>query len=219
MAKGTKRKKEPRMIDGTSDYVVRENAARKQLGVAGLAARNKQLPAAVRATARGLVREITGVDISRKGISVDPASLAMALPVGKVLKAARVLRAAGQVGKANALTTRVIAKAVGGSRAAARGMREQKVVPYMTPEWPGVSSRTTATKARGLSESVFPRITKSNVSEGTLNIVDTRRMNPAQAKSALEGGVSQVAKFARRTPAKEKPVKGVTGRLLRGRER
>lgn len=46
MAKGTKRKKEPRMIPGTSDYVVRENAARKQLGVAGLAARNKQLPTA-----------------------------------------------------------------------------------------------------------------------------------------------------------------------------
>lgn len=95
MAKGTKRKKEPRMIPGTSDYVVRENAARKQLGVAGLAARNKQLPTAARAT----LREMTGIDVSRKGVKVDPGAAALAaagfIPFGKSISvAAKVLKPA-----------------------------------------------------------------------------------------------------------------------------
>ena len=159
MAKGTKKKKEPRVIPGTSDYVVRENAARKQLGVAGLAARNKQLPTAARAA----LREMTGIDISRKGVSVDPLSLAMALPVGKVLKAAKALRAAGSIARADSLTARVVAKAAGGSRAAARGQREQKVVAFMRPDYPGVfqgsvDSVLVGSKARGLSKSVFPRL-------------------------------------------------------------
>jgi len=58
---------------------------------------------------------------------------------------------------------------------------------------------------------------RSNVSEGTLNIVDTRRMNPAQAKSALEGGVNQTAVFKRRGPSAPKKVNKVTKRLLGGR--
>jgi len=83
-----KKKKEPRVIPGTSDYVVRENAARKQLGVAGLAARNKQVPTAARAA----FREMTGIDISRKGVSVDPIGLAMAVSPLKLLKAGKALR-------------------------------------------------------------------------------------------------------------------------------
>jgi len=161
MARGTKKKKEPRVIPGTSDYVVRENAARKQLGVAGLAARNKQVPKAARATARGLLREVTGIDVSRKGVKVDPMGIAMALPVGKVLKAAKALRAAGNIGKADALTARVVAKAAGGSRAAARAQKEQRAIAVMRPEWPGVfgpsSSRRAGDKARGISERLFPR--------------------------------------------------------------
>jgi hypothetical protein len=100
-------------LSGTSDYVAGENAARKQLGVSGQAARYRQLPTAARATARGLVREITGIDVSRRGVSVDPMSLAMALPIGKVLKAAKVLRAAGNIERAAALESRIALKDIG----------------------------------------------------------------------------------------------------------
>lgn len=109
MARGTKKKKEPRIIPGTSDYVVRENAARKQLGVAGLAARNKQVPKA----ARAFTKEMTGIDISRKGVSVDPFGVAMALPLGKVIKAAKALSAAGKYERVAALESRIAAKLEG----------------------------------------------------------------------------------------------------------
>jgi len=149
-----------------SEYLQREEAAKKQLGAKGVKKRVKQLPTAARAS----LREMTGVDISRKGVSVDPFGVAMALPVGKVLKAAKVLRAAGNVARADALTTRVVAKAAGGSRAAARGQREQKVIAFMRPEWPGVFSKQLGSspleagkKARGVSESVFPRLPNTNI--------------------------------------------------------
>ena len=96
-----------------SEYLQREEAAKKQLGKKGVQKRVKQLPRAARATARGLVREVTGIDVSRKGVSVSPESLAMALPLGKVVKAARALRAAGQVGKAEAVMSRAAAKIKG----------------------------------------------------------------------------------------------------------
>ena len=134
MAKGTKKKKEPRVIPGTSDYVVRENAARKQLGVAGLAARNKQVPTAARAA----LREMTGIDISRKGVSVDPMGVAMALPIGKVLKAAKALRTAGQAGNrlkflaAEALEGRLAAKSYG--KAAGKEIARNSRTPKMNPQ-------------------------------------------------------------------------------------
>lgn len=139
MARGTKKKKEPRVIPGTSDYVVRENAARKQLGVAGLAARNKQLPKA----ARAFTKEMTGIDVSRKGVSVDPMGLAMALPVGKVLKAAKVLRAAGKLNTAAMLEARVSAKLIGQGKRGAGTMLDVM----------------TGKSARKSSEFVFPRKT------------------------------------------------------------
>lgn len=255
-----------KMLPGTSDYVAQENAARKQLGVAGLAARNRQLPAAARATARGLVREITGVDVSRKGIKVNPLGLAMALPVGKVLKAARVLQTAGRAAEAAPLFARVAAK-VGGRVAkkasavgnAGRGpfsmknsFKEQSAVQKLT------GRNITSQGARAASESVFPKLPNMgyvpgatrtfdryadplsegagriwpgiakrlpkpnlpkgrNVSDATVNIVDTRRMNPAQAKSALEKGVNQTATFKRGVPSKPKKINKVTRRLLEGR--
>lgn len=106
----------------------------------------------------------TGVRLGQKGIkSVDPLGLAMALPVGKVLEAAKALRAAGKIARADSLTARVVAKAAGGSRAAARGQKEQKVVAFMRPDYPGVfqgsvDSVRVGSKARGLSESVFPKL-------------------------------------------------------------
>lgn len=86
-----------RPLAGTSQYIVQENAARAQLGVSGQAARYRQLPTAARATARGLVREITGVDVSRNGIKADPFTVAMAWGPGKIAKFAKIagrLRAA-----------------------------------------------------------------------------------------------------------------------------
>jgi len=143
-----------KMLPGTSDYVAQENAARKQLGVAGLAARNRQLPRAARATARGLVREVTGVDVSRKGIKVDPFGLAMALPLGKVVKAAGALRAAGKFRMAEAVEGRLAAKELGSIRA---GNLAGKRGPTMASN---LSPRTLASgqRARVSSESVFPRL-------------------------------------------------------------
>lgn len=138
-------------VAGSSEYVSRENAARTQLGTAGLAARARQLPKAARATARGLVREVTGIDVSRKGVSVSPESLAMALPLGKVLKAAKALRAAGKVGQAAALEARVGAKEAGrffggtGKRSQGLGLPMDRAVDV-------------GGKARDYSESLFPRL-------------------------------------------------------------
>ena len=147
MARGTKKKKEPRVIPGTSDYVVRENAARKQLGVAGLAARNKQVPTA----ARAFTKEMTGIDISRKGVSVDPFGVAMALPVGKVLKAAKALRAAGKIGQASALEARAAANTAGkycggtGKKSQGLGLPMDRAVDV-------------GGKARMASESLYPKL-------------------------------------------------------------
>lgn len=140
-----------KMLPGTSDYVAQENAARKQLGVAGLAARNRQLPRAARATARGLVREVTGVDVSRKGIKVDPFGLAMALPLGKVVKAAKALRAVGKIEQAAGLEARVGAKEAGrffggtGKKSQGLGLPMDRAVDV-------------GGKARDYSESLFPRL-------------------------------------------------------------
>ena len=139
-------------LPGTSQYIVGENAARAQLGVSGQAARYRQLPTAARATARGAVREITGIDISRKGVSVDPTAIAMALPVGKLLKAAKIARAAGQIDTALALEGRIAAKALGGS-AKAKGM-------YPGKAFLGETGLKAGTRARQSSEYLFPRLPK-----------------------------------------------------------
>ena len=203
-----------------SEYLQREEAAKKQLGAKGVKKRVKQLPTA----ARAFTREMTGIDVSRRGVSVDPMGVAMALPVGKVLKAAKALRAAGMGAKASQLEARNVAKIAGreaGKRLAKAnnpatvfgvGRTGEQVLSDYIRGAQGVGKIT-----REASEGVFPRATRSNVSEGTMNIVDTRRMNPAQAKSALEGGVSQTAKIKRRVPSAPKSVNKVTKRLLGGR--
>jgi hypothetical protein len=132
-----------KMLPGTSDYAAQENAARKQLGVGGLNARNRQLPAAARATARGMLREFTGIDISRKGVSVDPIGLAMALPMGKVLKAAKALKAAGKIEQSTALFARLDAKGAG------------QVMGQFGNITQGVAQ---GRPSRRLSESIFPKL-------------------------------------------------------------
>lgn len=154
-----------KMLPGTSDYVTQENAARKQLGVAGLAARNRQLPTA----ARAFVKEMSGIDISRKGVSVDPIGLAMALPLGKVLKAASYLRGAGRLAEASMLEARNVSKLAGraaGKRIAiARnpatsfgvGRGGSKSGEMVLSDWiRGATSVGGVT--RKASEGVFPRI-------------------------------------------------------------
>ncbi len=79
-----------------SEYLQRENAAKKQLGAKGVAKRVKQVPRAARLS----VKELTGVNISRKGVSVDPGAAALAaagfIPFGKSLSvAAKALKPAG----------------------------------------------------------------------------------------------------------------------------
>lgn len=61
-----------------------------------------------------LSKMLTGVGTDSKGkFSIDPVGLAMALPLGKVVKAAAALRGAGKIGKAAALEARVAAKNAG----------------------------------------------------------------------------------------------------------
>ena len=136
-----------------SEYLQREEAAKKQLGTKGVKKRVKQLPTA----ARAFTREMTGIDISRKGISVDHLSLAMALPVGKVLKAANVLRAAGKAAKAVPLANRLVAKSLG--KDAGRLIAQNKGA---TNSFIRENVIGNAKKVRNLSaESVFPRAPKS----------------------------------------------------------
>jgi hypothetical protein len=92
----------------TSDYLAREAAAKKQLGAKGVAKRAKQLPRATRATARGLVREVTGVDISRKGISVDPLAVATRGLAGVVARTA--VKTIARRATVSALKDTIIAK-------------------------------------------------------------------------------------------------------------
>jgi hypothetical protein len=79
-----------------SEYLQREEAAKKQLGAKGVKKRVKQVPRAARLS----VKELTGVNISRKGVSVDPGAAALAaagfIPFGKSISvAAKALKPAG----------------------------------------------------------------------------------------------------------------------------
>jgi len=161
--------------------------------------------------------------VNRKGLTADPAGLAFALPTGKVAKAAGLLLGKGKIFPAMGLVKRLTAKDYG--RSAAKEIARNAKTPNMAQQaaqdsYERVADLTRSGRsARWKSELVFPRAKfgPNPMREGTVNIVDTRRMNPAQAKAALEGGVSQTAKIARRIPGKEKPVRGATARLLKGR--
>ena len=83
---------------------------------------------------------------SRKGLKMDPAGLAMALPVGKLVKAAQVLRTAGKLGKAAALEARVGAKTAG------------KIFGGSERGLPMERSLDVGGRARAASEKVFPRL-------------------------------------------------------------
>jgi hypothetical protein len=130
-----------------SEYLQREEAAKKQLGAKGVKKRVKQLPTAARAS----LREMTGIDVSRKGVSVDPLGLAMAVSPFKLLKASKALRAAGKVSQSVALEARVGAKEAGrffggtGKKSQGLGLPMDRAVDV-------------GGKARNYSESLFPRL-------------------------------------------------------------
>jgi hypothetical protein len=144
-----------------SEYLQREEAAKKQLGAKGVKKRVKQLPTA----ARAFTREMTGIDVSRKGVKVDPFSVAMALPLGKVLKAAKVLRTVGMGARASQLEARNVAKIAGreaGKRLAKAnnpatvfgvGRTGEQVLSDYIRGAQGVGKIT-----REASEGVFPRV-------------------------------------------------------------
>ena len=97
------------------------------------------------------------VTLGKKGLQADPASLAMALPVGKVLKAAQALKAAGKIGKATALFARLDAKNAG------------QVMGEFGNITQGVAQ---GRPLRKLSESVFPRLPDNSI-PGTARTFDT----------------------------------------------
>jgi hypothetical protein len=157
-----------------SEYLQREEAAKKQLGAKGVKKRVKQLPTAARAS----LREMTGIDVSRRGVSVDPMGVAMALPLGKVLKAAKALRSAGKIGQATALESRLnsnslgakISKGVGFYKRSYYSNFDKKSLeqgvpafefPRSIPNNAGARGRlANAIEYRNKSESVFPRVKK-----------------------------------------------------------
>jgi hypothetical protein len=181
----------------------------KSRSAANSAARRRASEGKMTKGKKGIASKIKAANTARANSPLGQIAdtvLGFALPTGKVKAAATGLRAAGKIELADVLGSRLAAKNIG-------KLRGKDIAQGLPGGLPKIGNY-----ARGMSESVFPRLSKrSNVSEGTMNIVDTRRMNPAQAKSALEGGVNQTAVFKRRGPSAPKKVNKVTKRLLEGR--
>lgn len=171
-----------------SEYLQREEAAKKQLGTKGVKKRVKQLPTAARAS----LREMTGIDVSRKGVSVDPMGVAMALPIGKVLKAAKALRAAGKASQATALEARLGAKEAGkffggtGKKSQGLGLPMDRAVDV-------------GGRARDFSESVFPRLPSGG------GVPGAKRSFDLYEDPLLEGA----SRFARGTKRGNKLAKAI----------
>jgi hypothetical protein len=86
------------------------------------------------------------VTLGKKGLKMDPAALAFALPIGKLGKAAGLLRSAGKVEKAAALEARIGAKTAG------------KIFGGSERGLPMERSLDVGGRARAASEKVFPRL-------------------------------------------------------------
>jgi hypothetical protein len=88
-----------------------------------------------------------GIVTTRGGkLQFAPEGLAMALPVGKVLKARNALSAAGKIGQAGALDARLLAKAAGKQTARTGGSTINDVA--MRNQSTSVFPRSSATKVR-----------------------------------------------------------------------
>jgi hypothetical protein len=104
------------------------------------------------------------VTLGKKGLQADPASLAMALPVGKLVKAAKALRAVGKIGQAAGLEARIGAKQFGKElpRIASLANKMSGGMPGSIVT-AGKASKVTGLSARAGSEGVFPRLPKSGI--------------------------------------------------------
>jgi len=107
------------------------------------------------------------VTLGKKGLQMDPAALAMALPIGKLAKASRVLRAAGKIEQAIPLEARLTAKKAGrffggtGKKSQGLGLPMDRAIDVGGP-------------ARAASESVFPRLPSAgNLPPGSARTFDT----------------------------------------------
>jgi hypothetical protein len=86
------------------------------------------------------------VTLGKKGLKFAPEGLAMALPLGKVLKARNAISAAGKIGQAGALDARLLAKAAGKQTARTGGSTINDVA--MRNQSTSVFPRSSATKVR-----------------------------------------------------------------------
>lgn len=154
----------------------------------------------------------------------------------KLMKAASALTAAGQVSKAEAVRARLAARVEG--KTLSGNVNDVAMRNQSTSVFPRIdSSKVRTAPNRILEEQGRRRSTTRGfgtvnpegyaalqskpdfLGKGAFNvpIVDTRRMNPAQAKSALEKGVNQTAVYKRGVPSKPQKLNKVTKRLLGGR--
>lgn len=148
------------------------------------------------------------VTLGKKGLQADPASLAMALPLGKVLKARNALALGGKITKAVALDERLAAKAAG--KAFGTSLAERKAAGG-GPIFKSIANEGLV--RRGNSESVFPRLPSMGgipkatrtfdkyadpLLEGAGRFKATRAIKGATAKRGIkvtEQGASKMARL------------------------
>jgi hypothetical protein len=140
---------------------------------------------------------LTGVTAGKKGIKVDPLGVAMALPVGKLIIAAKALNAAGKSSKVAPLVARVAAKAIGGSTKAEKALEQlvlelrgesaartfatanrSRILEEAPKAWKKITGPRgqimRGSAARDSAESLFPRLPNNSVpgSSRTFDIYD-----------------------------------------------
>lgn len=190
-------------LAGESEYIVRENAARAQLGVSGQAARYRQLPTAVRATARGFVRELTGIDISRNGINANPFNVAMAWGPGKIAKFAKIagkLRAAANAADDLSGAGRAIAASSGGLPVRVGNLTRNL----------DQGSMPVSRSLEGAFESVADRLTAAEIGRDISRVIAQNRLRsvPNTVEAANRGG-RDVFRSIRDTEILSRPAEGL----------
>jgi hypothetical protein len=132
-----------------------------------------------------------GIVTTRGGkLQFAPEGLAMALPVGKVLKARNALSAAGKIGQAGALDARLLAKAAGKQTARTGGSTINDVA------------------MRNQSTSVFPRSSATKVRTAPNRILELQGQKLKDAYKAVKFGPNPVYKAAAKEIARSKMAKG-----------
>lgn len=177
-------------------------AAGLKAGTVGAANPVKLLASQVTRSRENALEFLTGIQTRGNKVKVDPLGLAMALPVGKVGKAALALINAGKAAEAFPLVARLAAKGIGNpvSRKIedALGKLNMEMVP---PTKPGrITGRDiqAGRYAREDASSVFPRLPNTNIPGAT-------RSFDIYADPLLEGA----GRFSRGTKRGNKLVKAI----------